>query len=332
MLVSILGEDHQEVAACRNLSRFVAESRERRSHNFELSALFEVSTFTDSGANHAQLTTQISLEALFVGSMQAAAVFNHISYNLISCSRFRSIKTCFNLAVNLSQHLAAVGFNQSLLSPVVGIFLHEEAHVAGFIFNLFSCFANLFPRFRRVLRIKSGFFKNFRIVEEYRNAYGIRQTDLLAVFGLCQLQYVRQIIVFHEVFIAGSFKCFVQIGVFKVFSSVVQEGITHLYYVRILAGSHSSLQILCQAFVHIRVIFFYYFNIRMSFVEVGNQFLYGCAAKALSSNMPIFNLYLFAGVSTFLITTAANKCRSCQQRNHCCCQNFFQFHFHSSVY
>ena len=264
--------------------------------------------------------------------MQTAAVFNHISYNLISCSRFRSIKTGFNLAVNLGQHLAAVGFNQSLLSPVVGIFLHEEAHVAGFIFNLFSYFANLFPSFRRVLRIKSGFFKNFRIVEDYRNAYGIRQTDLLAVFGLCQLQYVRQVIVFHEVFIAGRFKRFIQIGVFKVFSSVVQERITHLHYVWILGGSHSSLQVLCQAFVHIRVIFLYYFNVRVSFVEVSNQFFYGCAAKALSSNVPIFNLHLFAGVSIFLIATAANKCSSCQQGNHCCCQNFFQFHFHSSVY
>ena len=74
LLFSIFGEYHQEVAACRNLGRFVAESRERRSHYFELSAFFEVSTFTDGGANHAQLAAQIARQAAVRGKDEQFAV------------------------------------------------------------------------------------------------------------------------------------------------------------------------------------------------------------------------------------------------------------------
>ena len=40
-----------------------------------------------------------------------------------------------------------IGFDDSLLCPVVSIFLHEEAHVAGFVFNGFSIGFNFSPSF-----------------------------------------------------------------------------------------------------------------------------------------------------------------------------------------
>ena len=201
MLSSILREDHQEVAACRNLYLFAGEGREGSCLNRELSALFKVSTLADGGAHHAQLATQISLEAFFIGSMQAAAIFHHISQELVSLCCFGSIKACLYLAVNLFQHLATIGFDKALLGPVISIFLHKKAHVASLILNLLSSLANLVPGFGRIIGIEACFSKNFRIVVQHRYTYGIRQADLLAILGLCQIQNIGQEIILHKVFV-----------------------------------------------------------------------------------------------------------------------------------
>ena len=150
---------------------------------------------------------------------------------------------------------------------------------------------------------------------------------MLAVLSLCQLQYVRQIIVLHKVSVSCCLEGFVQIGVFEVFSSIVQVRIAHLYYIGVLAGGHSCLQVLRQSLVHIRIIFFDNLDIRVSFIKISYQLLNSCTAEAFCSYMPIFNLHLLAGISGLFIAATANHSRGCQQRNHCCCQNFFEFHY-----
>ena len=312
---SIFGEYHQEVTACSNANRFAFEFREGCNFNREFSGFFEVSTFTDGGANHTQFAGQVSLEAFFVGSVQAAAIFNHISHQLESFCSFRSIETSLNFTVNFFQHYAAIGFNDSLLSPVVSIFLHEEAHVAGFVFNGFCIRFNFSPGFRSFFQASSC--EDFRVVVQNGYGNGVRQANLFAIFGLSQFQYVGQEVVLQEFRVASFSERVIQIYGLEVFSSVVQERITHLNNVRVFTGSNSSLQVLGQAFVHIRVVFFYNFDARVFSVKVFYQFFNGSAAEAFSSYVPIFDLYFFASVSLFLFAaTATYDCAGCKQGNH----------------
>ena len=128
--------------------------------------------------------------------MQAGAFLYHVSQQLICFGSFRGIEACQGFAVFFLQHAAAVGFDDSLLSPVIGIFLHEEAHVAGVVFNLFRSRFNFVPGFGRVSGVKPCCFKNFRVVVQYRHTDGVRHANLFAVVGLRQRQYVRQEVVF----------------------------------------------------------------------------------------------------------------------------------------
>ena len=257
--------------------------------------------------------------------MQAATVFYHISQQLECFSSFRSVETSLNFAVNFFQHYSTVGFNESLLCPVISIFLHEEAHVTGFFFNGFSSNFYFSPGFRSFFDASSS--KDFRVVVKYGYGDGVRQAYLFAIFSLSQFQYVRQEVVFQEVGVASFCESVVQVNGFEVFSSIVQVGVTHLNYVRIFAGSDSCLQVLGQTFVHIGVVFFNNFDARVFSVKVFYQFFNGSTAEAFSSNVPVFDLYFFASVSfLFVAATATNDCTGSQQRNHCSCHNFFQVH------
>ena len=116
----------------------------------------------------------------------------------------------------------------------------------------------------------------------------------------------------------------VDVLVFQVFGSIVKVGPAHLHYVRIFAGSNGCLQVLGKAFIHIRVVFFNYFNIGMFFVKIFYKFFNGLAAEAFRRYMPIFNLYFFAAgtVGRFVIAAAAGKecgTHGCQQNT----GNFF---------
>ena len=257
--------------------------------------------------------------------MQAATVFYHISQQLECFSSFRSVEASLNFAVNFFQHYSAVGFNESLLCPVISIFLHEEAHMTGFFFNGFSSNFYFSPRFRSFFDASSS--KDFRVVVKYGYGDGVRQAYLFAIFSLSQFQYVRQEVIFQEVGVASFCESIVQVNGFEVFSSIVQVGVTHLNYVRVFAGSNSCLQVLGQTFVHIGVIFFNNFDTGVFSVEVFYQFFNGCTAEAFSSNVPVFDLYFFVCVSLFLFAaTAAYDCASSHQRDKASSKNFFQVH------
>ena len=99
MLFSILGENHQEVAACGKLNLFAVKRRERSGLYVKLSGLFKIGALADGGADHAQLAAQVSLEAFFVSSVQPAAVLHHIGQQLVGLRRFRSLETGYGFTV-----------------------------------------------------------------------------------------------------------------------------------------------------------------------------------------------------------------------------------------
>ena len=201
LLGRILGEAHQEVAPCRDFPRFALEHRERSSHHLEVGALFKVGPFADGGAHHAHLAGQVSLEPFFVGGMEPAAVFYHVSQQLVGLGSFRAVESGTDFAVFLLQHGAAVGFDESLLGPVVRIFLHEEPGVAGFGLDGFRGLFHFIPGLGRVVRIQAGLFEQVRVDVEHRDGNGIGQPDLFPVIGLSQGQYVGQEVVLQEVLV-----------------------------------------------------------------------------------------------------------------------------------
>ena len=152
---------------------------------------------------------------------------------------------------------------------------------------------------------------------------------MFAVISLSQCQNIRQIILFQEIFVFRSllFDHRLQVSVFKIFSGIVQIRPAHLHNVRIFTGSDSCLQILCQPFIHIRVIFFDNLDIGMLGIKIGNQFFNRCTAEAFGGYMPIFNLHFFVNTAFRLIITAAaagkdHRTGSCQKQ----CRKFLLHH------
>ena len=118
--------------------------------------------------------------------MEPATVFNHVSQQLISLGGFRAVKGGTDFAVFLLQHGSAVGFDESLLGPVVRIFLHEEPGVPCLGLDGFCGFLHFIPGLGRVVRIQASLFEQIRIDVENGDGDRVGQTDLLAVFRLGQ--------------------------------------------------------------------------------------------------------------------------------------------------
>ena len=307
LLGRILGEAHQEVAAGRYLAGFAVKYGEGFGNDLEVGALFKVGPFADGGADHAHLATDKGLEAFFVGGVEAAAVFHHICQQLVGLGSFGAVKGSADFAVFLLQHLAAVGFDERLLGPVVGVFLHEEARVAGLFFNDGGVFGHFRPGLGRVVGVKAGFLEQIRVDVEHGHGYGVGQTNLFAAFRLGQGQHVGQE-VFLEVALVVLVGQFVDIRVLQVIVGVVQIAVAHLDHVRVFAGSQGCLEILGQALVHIRIVFFGDFNIRVGFVEFFHQLFHGLSAEVFGSHMPVFNF-------DFLVSRAAGACLGAAAHN-----------------